>query len=231
MTEYDYSPEAVQAYHAKLQGVRRWVDKTNESDLTNPFTSVPTIAGSVAGDVPRSRSKHRSKRTSSRHRSKSRTPVPAAKATNSKATNYPYATHYYHSQYALPSYLAHYVAEMPPHVPFAPPFVSAAQYIPNQSYTRPVIPAVYGQGHAAPPQRSASRKQCQYSPASPPPPPLRSPPKTPSPPASYALTPKRNALCRFLDKITGGARKTSSRPNSPASDAKKRHHRERRNSF
>ncbi|KAK0455644.1 uncharacterized protein EV420DRAFT_1644427 [Desarmillaria tabescens] len=226
MTEYDYSLEAVQAYHAKLQGVRRWVNRTNESQLTNPFTSVPTDAGSVAGDIPRSRSKHRNRKTSSRHRSKSRTPgVPI------KPANYPYATHYYHSQYRLPNYPAHYVAEMPPPLPFTPPFVSAAQYIPNQSYSRPVVPIVYAQGHAVPPQRSASRKQHQYAPAPPLPPPLRTSPKTPSPPASYALTPKRSALSRFLDKITGGARKASSRPNSPAPDTKKRHHRERRNSF
>ncbi len=62
MTEYDYSPEAVQAYHAKLQGVRRWVDTTNQSYLTNPFTSVPTITSSVAADIPQSRSKHRAER-------------------------------------------------------------------------------------------------------------------------------------------------------------------------
>ncbi|KAK0205807.1 hypothetical protein DFS33DRAFT_1380893 [Desarmillaria ectypa] len=225
MTEYDYSPEAVQAYHAKLQGVRRWVDRTNESHLTNPFTSVPTDAGSVAGDIPRSRSRHRSRKTSSRHRSKSRTPVPAV-----KPTNYPYAAHYYHSQYTLPNHPAHYIAEMPPPLAFAPPFVSAAQYIPNQSYTRPIVPVVYAQGHASP-QRSTSRKQHQYALVPPPLSPLRSPPKTPSPPTNYALTPKRSALSRFLDKITGGARKTSSRPNSPAPDAKRRHHRERHNSF
>ncbi|PBK72115.1 hypothetical protein ARMSODRAFT_743904 [Armillaria solidipes] len=218
MTEYDYSPEAVQAYHAKLQGVRRWVDSTNKSHLTNPFTSVPTITGSVAADIPRSRSKHRSRKTSSRHRSTSRTPVPVA-----KPTNYPYATQYYHSQHTLPNYPTHYVAEVPPPPPFVPPFVSAAQYIPNQSYIRPVVPAGYATGHAVPPHRSTSRNLHQYVP--------RSPSKTPSPTTSYASTPKRGALSRFLDKITGGAKKSSGRHSSSAPGTKRRHHRERRNSF
>ncbi|KAK0227132.1 hypothetical protein EDD85DRAFT_159797 [Armillaria nabsnona] len=218
MTEYDYSPEAVQAYHAKLQGVRRWVDTTNQSYLTNPFTSVPTITSSVAADIPQSRSKHRGRKTSSRHYSQSRTPVPAA-----QPTNYPYATHYYNSQYTLPNYPTRYVAEVPPPVPFVPPFVSAAQYIPNQSYTRPVVPAAYAPGHAVRPQRSTSRNQHRYA--------SRSPEKTPSPTMSYSSTPKRSAFSRFLGKITGGAKRSSNRPSSPAPGTRKRHHRERRSSF
>ncbi|KAK0191716.1 hypothetical protein F5146DRAFT_611618 [Armillaria mellea] len=218
MTEYDYSPEAVQAYHARLQGVQRWVDNTNQSHFTNPFTSVPTITQSIAADIPRSRSKHRSKKPSSRHRSNSRMPAPVA-----KPTNYPYATHVYNSQYTLPNYPTHYLAEVPPPAPFIPPFVSAAQYIPNQSYTRPVVPAVYTPGHAVPPQRSTSRNLHQYAP--------RYPDDIPGPMMSYASAPKRGAISRFLDKITGGAKKSSTRPSSPAPGTKRRHHRERRSSF
>lgn len=214
MTEYDYSPEAIQAYHAKLQGVQRWVDNTNQSHFTNPFTSVPTITQSIAADIPRSRSKHRSKKSSSRHRSNSRMPLPVA-----KPTNYPYATHYHQSQYTLPNFPTRYVAEVPPPVPFVPPFVSAAQYIPNQSYTRPVVPAAYTPGYA-PPQRSTSRNLHQYAPRSP-----------DSPTMSYASAPKRSAFSRFLDRITGGAKKSSTRPGSPAPGTKRRHHRERRSSF
>ncbi|KAK0490237.1 hypothetical protein IW261DRAFT_2682 [Armillaria novae-zelandiae] len=218
MTEYDYSPEAVQAYHAKLQGVQRWVDTTNQSHFTNPFTSVPTITQSIAADIPRSRSKHRSKKSSSRYRSNPRMPAPVA-----KPINYPYATHYHHSQYTLPNYPAHYVAEVPPPVPFVPPFVPAAQYIPNQNYTRPVVPVGYTSGYAAPPQRSTSRNQHQYAP--------RAPGMAPSPTTSYTSGPKRSAFSRFFDRFTGGAKKSSTRPGSPAPGTRRRHHRERRSSF
>jgi len=44
MSEYDYSPEAIERHLATQQRVERWVDKTLEQSPSNPFESLPSEA-------------------------------------------------------------------------------------------------------------------------------------------------------------------------------------------
>ncbi|KJA20268.1 hypothetical protein HYPSUDRAFT_826521 [Hypholoma sublateritium FD-334 SS-4] len=44
MTEYDYSPEAVDAYLRKQQQIARWVDKTNSKPWRDPYTPATPAA-------------------------------------------------------------------------------------------------------------------------------------------------------------------------------------------
>ncbi len=64
MTEYDFSPEAVDAYLRKQQQIARWVDKTNSKPCRDPYTPATPAAPidrALGDDTP-----HR-RRTSDRH--------------------------------------------------------------------------------------------------------------------------------------------------------------------
>ncbi|PPQ73898.1 hypothetical protein CVT26_011731 [Gymnopilus dilepis] len=50
MTEYDYSPEAFEAYIHKQQQIARWVDRTNRSPQKNPFTPATPAVQALALD-------------------------------------------------------------------------------------------------------------------------------------------------------------------------------------
>ncbi|KIM40802.1 hypothetical protein M413DRAFT_168270 [Hebeloma cylindrosporum] len=41
MTEYDYSPDAVERHMAKLDGIAKWVDRTKQHEPANPFVPLP----------------------------------------------------------------------------------------------------------------------------------------------------------------------------------------------
>jgi hypothetical protein len=42
MTEYsDYSPDAIERYLAKLDGIAKWVDKTEQHEPANHFVLLP----------------------------------------------------------------------------------------------------------------------------------------------------------------------------------------------
>ena len=42
MTEYDYSPEAIERHLATQQRIARWVEQTHEHSPSDPFTSLPS---------------------------------------------------------------------------------------------------------------------------------------------------------------------------------------------
>jgi len=41
MTEYDFSPDAIERQLAKLDGIAKWVDKTKQHEPVNPFAPLP----------------------------------------------------------------------------------------------------------------------------------------------------------------------------------------------
>ncbi|KAF8805324.1 hypothetical protein BYT27DRAFT_7193057 [Phlegmacium glaucopus] len=53
MTEYDYSPEAIERQLATEQRIEKWVDQTSESSPANPFISLP---GEHTSPVPQPQS-------------------------------------------------------------------------------------------------------------------------------------------------------------------------------
>jgi len=68
MTEYDFSPEAYEAYIRKQNTVAKWVDKTNSCSLKNPFTpytpAVQAMQLQENDDYSESRQRHPRRRES-----------------------------------------------------------------------------------------------------------------------------------------------------------------------
>ncbi|KAJ3733101.1 hypothetical protein DFJ43DRAFT_278724 [Lentinula guzmanii] len=63
MTEYDYSPEAMDRYQAKLRSIGRWVHDTERYELTNPFALSPAPRAAKLSDSDASFSRHRPHRS------------------------------------------------------------------------------------------------------------------------------------------------------------------------
>ncbi|KAK7057862.1 hypothetical protein R3P38DRAFT_3546841 [Favolaschia claudopus] len=64
MTEYDYSPDAIERYHAKLAEISRWTQKTANVQQKDPFTP-QTPANNANEPLPSTRSKSRRRTRSS----------------------------------------------------------------------------------------------------------------------------------------------------------------------
>ncbi|KAF7291400.1 hypothetical protein MIND_01284600 [Mycena indigotica] len=71
MTEYDYSPEAVERHLRKQAGISRWADDTARFPPANPFAPPTPVPGQR--DLPRAKSQRRHS-SSRRHRSRSPPP-------------------------------------------------------------------------------------------------------------------------------------------------------------
>ncbi|KAF9533419.1 hypothetical protein CPB83DRAFT_473110 [Crepidotus variabilis] len=69
MTEYDYSPEAFEAFMHKQYKISTWVDKTNKSPPCNPFTpATPAVHAALALEDERRHRRKDSRDSSSRRR-------------------------------------------------------------------------------------------------------------------------------------------------------------------
>ena len=54
MTEYDYSPDALERHLAKLDGIAKWVDKTKQHEPVNPFAPLPGEHAHPSDSYPQS---------------------------------------------------------------------------------------------------------------------------------------------------------------------------------
>ncbi|KAJ3994440.1 hypothetical protein F5050DRAFT_1896547 [Lentinula boryana] len=134
MTEYDYSPEAMDRYQAKLRSIGRWVHDTERYEPTNPFALSPAPRVAKLSDSDASFSRHRP------HRSYTAPPKGSSSSTahNSSSSQGQYlqqATQIY----AQPQQYANYPQPAYPY-PIPPP-IPARQYGPPQrSHTYAIPP-------------------------------------------------------------------------------------------
>ncbi|KAJ3770476.1 hypothetical protein EV361DRAFT_673553 [Lentinula raphanica] len=129
MTEYDYSPEAVERYNAKLRSIGRWVQDTERHELSNPYVLSPAPRQARLPSSDTSLTRHRP------HRSYTAPPKDSSSSTSPRS---PTSQVKYSQQvpqiYTQPQQYTNYPQPAYPY-PVSPP-MPARQYPPPQrSYT------------------------------------------------------------------------------------------------
>lgn len=103
MTEYDYSPDAIERHLAKLDGIAKWVDKTKQHEPANPFAPLPGEHAHPSDSYPQS-------------------PPQSPPQIQQQPHGYPYSYHYQYPYQTAPYYpQQQYYPTQPQHAFYATP--------------------------------------------------------------------------------------------------------------